>query len=43
MSPTVALAAFQDHIAKVFKLEEIRQAHELMEANDTQGKIVVTI
>jgi len=34
---------FENHVAKVFKFEEIRQAHELMEANDTQGKIVVTI
>jgi NADPH:quinone reductase-like Zn-dependent oxidoreductase len=28
-------------IAKVFKLEEIREAHLLMESNDANGKIVI--
>ena len=30
-------------IAKIFTLEEIAQAHELMESNEACGKIVIII
>lgn len=41
--PELVSGKFQNPIAKVFKFEEIREAHELMESNNTQGKIVCVI
>lgn len=41
--PELVSGKFKNPIAKVFKFEEIREAHELMESNNTQGKIVCVI
>lgn len=41
--PELISGKFENPIAKVFKFEEIKEAHELMESNNTQGKIVCVI
>jgi NADPH2:quinone reductase len=39
----VAANTYQAKPAKIFRLEEIQEAHRLMESNRAGGKIVVTV
>lgn len=41
--PGLKSGAFECHVEKVMSWEQIRQAHELMERNETKGKIICTI
>ncbi|KAL1953524.1 hypothetical protein VTO42DRAFT_2622 [Malbranchea cinnamomea] len=41
--PGLLDGTFEHHIDRVFKWEDIRLAHELLERNETKGKVVCTI
>ena len=41
--PKLKDGTFKVHVEKVFKMEEIQKAHELMESNQTKGKIICTV
>jgi NADPH:quinone reductase-like Zn-dependent oxidoreductase len=43
LSEDVANGKLQAHVGKVFKLDEIAEAHRLMESNSAGGKIVVLV
>jgi NADPH:quinone reductase-like Zn-dependent oxidoreductase len=34
---------FKIFVEKVFKMEEIQEAHKLLESNKTKGKIICTV
>lgn len=41
--PGLREGRFECHVEKVMGWEDIREAHELMESNETKGKIICTI
>lgn len=41
--PKLKDGTFNVNVEKVFKMSEIRQAHELMETNQTKGKLICTV
>lgn len=41
--PKFKSGEFQVFVEKVFKMSEIKQAHELLESNQTKGKLICTI
>jgi len=41
--PKLVDGSFEDIVTRIFKWEDIKEAHKLMESNNTIGKIVCTI
>jgi len=39
----VAAGRYQAKPSRIFKFEEIREAHRVMEANEARGKMVVVV